>query len=262
MLQIVKNVVNLTPQIPLKKIKGSIFFDSNNNGALNNGEPFLSGWEIKLDGEGKSFKSISDQTGNYLFDSISPGIYTISLTLKSGWQTTFPSRVTPYYTVRVDTLSEGTIFNFGVYTSNAIEVSLSQGWNIISLPVKVTDNNAKTIFPTAISNFFFYNSSGYSIVTNLENGNAYFVKFPYIHKLLISGELILSDTIDVLEGWNFIGSISKPISVQDVITIPPGIIASDFWYQNSGYVVSDSIRPGIGYWLKTSSSGKIILKAN
>jgi hypothetical protein len=69
-----------------------------------------------------------------------------------------------------------------------------------------------------------------------------------------------TDTIFVGRRWNLIGSISKPVPVDDVETIPVGILSSPFYeFYGSSYVIANTIVPGRAYWVKVSQNGKIIL---
>jgi hypothetical protein len=78
----------------------------------------------------------------------------------------------------------------------------------------------------------------------------------------ITGEAIIRDSIAVVSGWNLIGSISFPVDVSTIASDPPGIRLSEFFGFEGMYVVADSIRPGYGYWVKVSSSGRLILAAS
>jgi hypothetical protein len=59
-----------------------------------------------------------------------------------------------------------------------------------------------------------------------------------------------------------VGSISAPVSVGSLVTIPPSILASNFFFYTSGYMIADSIIPGRGYWIKASQAGKLVMDAS
>ncbi len=68
------------------------------------------------------------------------------------------------------------------------------------------------------------------------------------------------DTIQVISGWNMIGSV-KAGAVPDVLfTDPPGIITTDFfgYVPGAGYETNDMLQRGLGYWVKVSSDGIIV----
>jgi len=147
----------------------------------------------------------------------------------------------------------------GVYTTH--EFSLSGGWNLISIPLRVNDYSKNTLFSTATSKAFSYNGF-YLIKDTLRNGYGYWLKFSGSQTNSIVGSSYTSDTIDVIHGWNMIGSLTYPILTTDVTPIPPVTIISNFFYYDAGYHTEDTLKPGIGYWIKTSEAGKIILKNN
>jgi hypothetical protein len=67
------------------------------------------------------------------------------------------------------------------------------------------------------------------------------------------------DTIDVLDGWNMIGSVADSVNVRDIQSIPPGIATSQFFGYNGAYYTSSTIDPGKGYWAKVKQPGQLIL---
>ncbi len=104
---------------------------------------------------------------------------------------------------------------------------------------------------------------GYREIDTLENGYGFWLKFDSAETIIIEGESIHRDTISVQAGWNMIGSLTEIIHVNMVVTEPPGIIVSDFfnYVPQSGYEASDTIKPGVGYWVKVNQNGSIILSS-
>jgi hypothetical protein len=146
--------------------------------------------------------------------------------------------------------------------SKSKSLSTSTGWNLLSLPLK-QQNYAKTsIYPAAMSNAFAY-QNGYISKDTLENGIGYWLKFGESSELYISGIPSYLDTVDVVAGWNMVGSISDPVPITTIASDPPGIVTSNFFgYTAMGYVISDTITPGYGYWIKVNQDGKLILSSN
>jgi hypothetical protein len=149
-------------------------------------------------------------------------------------------------------------FTTGYQSTMAIE--MNAGWNIISLPLATDENSLADLFPSAISDAFAYISGSYQSQDTLRNGSGYWLKFSSDQSILVGGEPTTADTVDVAAGWNLIGSLSSPIYVGNITSIPPQIITTSFWkYDGSSYVAADTIYPGKGYWVKVSESGKLIL---
>jgi hypothetical protein len=54
--------------------------------------------------------------------------------------------------------------------------------------------------------------------------------------------------------------VSEAVEVTNVQSVPPGLVTTSFFgYASGGYAVADSIRPGMGYWVKVSGNGTLIL---
>jgi aminopeptidase N len=138
------------------------------------------------------------------------------------------------------------------------EYGMRKYWNLLSVPLDVQDWTAGVLFPTAVSPAYGY-STGYSEQPSLAPGAGYWMKFADAETLDISGLPVDLDTIDVVEGWNIIGSISTPVSTSAIVTDPPGIVISGYFEFSGHYAASDVIRPGQAYWVKTSQAGKLVL---
>ncbi|NMB48740.1 VWA domain-containing protein [Candidatus Kuenenbacteria bacterium] len=71
-------------------ISGCLYNDQNNNGVIDPGEPTLSAWEVTLNNNDERTQQ-TDAAGCYTFAGLEDGAYTISETVKSGWQQTYPA---------------------------------------------------------------------------------------------------------------------------------------------------------------------------
>ena len=152
----------------------------------------------------------------------------------------------------------------GVYSANLGSVSLPVAvldrWNLVSVPMGSTDYSKESIFPTAMSSAFAY-AGGYAPQDTLQAGLGYWLLFDGAQNLLLTGTPTPVDTVDVVSGWNLVGSISDPVAAGVIVSIPPGIVVSPFYGYDHGYSVSTTIEPGRGYWVKVSEAGKLILEA-
>jgi hypothetical protein len=140
----------------------------------------------------------------------------------------------------------------------AVTVDVQGHWNLISLPLYVPDPKKTSLFPMAVSDAFAY-SSGYVKKESLSVGTGYWLKFDSVESVNIPGTYRLRDTIDVVAGWNLIGSISQVITASSIVSEPGGMVASQFFGYSNGYQNTDSIYPGKGYWVKVNQTGKFIL---
>jgi hypothetical protein len=138
-------------------------------------------------------------------------------------------------------------------------IEIQAKWNLMSLPVQVANSRIDFLFPSAISSAFEYDGN-YVSADSLLSGKGYWLKFPANESINITGTPIINDSIAVIEGWNLVGGISYPISVDSILTDPPDIISGKFFGYSAGYSVSDTLQPGSGYWVKINNPGILILK--
>ncbi len=140
------------------------------------------------------------------------------------------------------------------------EFSVAKGWNLVSVSKNVSDYAASSLFPAPSSQAFAFDG-GYQARDTLENGVGYWLKFSSEQSFSISGFPRAVDSLDVVEGWNLIGSISSPLAVELIGSIPSGIITSEFFGYQHGYSTSSTIVPGKGYWVKVNQTGTLILSS-
>jgi hypothetical protein len=139
--------------------------------------------------------------------------------------------------------------------------SVVSGWNMLSLPLEPDSAIKDSLFPPPISDAFAYEGS-YIRKPKLDFGKGYWMKFPEAQEVIIGGNDIDSFAIPVNQGWNMIGSISYPVAVTSIQSIPMDIIVSNFYEYGAGYESADTLKPMYGYWMKSSSAGKLVFSAN
>lgn len=143
-----------------------------------------------------------------------------------------------------------------------INYSVADKWNMVSLPLVVSDAAKTTLFPTATSNAYLYDN-GYLTADTLQYGVGYWLKFDGAQSVPITGVPFSLDTIDVDEGWNMIGTVSDTVVIATGIEeIPPGIVASQYYGYVVGYVSETFLRPAKGYWVKTTTAGQLVLNSS
>lgn len=148
----------------------------------------------------------------------------------------------------------------GVMEPISIKLFVDGCWNMVSLPMSVPDARKDVVFYSSTSPAYMYNNR-YTISDTLQNGFGYWIKYLNVQMVEIPGATISIDSFDVNVGWNMIGSITYPIKVNTIGSIPSGIVTGGFYHyiEGEGYVLTDTIKPGYGYWVKTKESGKLIL---
>jgi protocatechuate 3,4-dioxygenase beta subunit len=82
----------------LVNVTGNVYNDTNGNGKLDPGEPPLQGWTINLTNPAGNLvaTTTSDAKGNYAFDGLFPGTFTVSEVLQAGWTQTQPTNPAGY----------------------------------------------------------------------------------------------------------------------------------------------------------------------
>ena len=146
----------------------------------------------------------------------------------------------------------------GTTTPGTIRIPVSEGWNLISLPLIVPNASVHVLFPDAISRAFTYEGS-YTAQDPLQYLAGYWLKFATPETVTISGTLDPLDTVPVAKGWNMFG-VPVRICVLDIISLPSGIISSPFfgYTPGVGYSRTDTLEPGKAYWVKINVTGKIV----
>jgi len=140
-----------------------------------------------------------------------------------------------------------------------IAASLSDGWNLVSVPVSITDPHDLSLFKFAASRLFAYDGM-YKNTDVLQNGVGYWIKYNGSDAIGFSGTEILQSTFNLTTGWNLIGSISRTVPVSSITQIPPGFVLTPYFsYSSNGYATSSTITPGQAYWVRTSSAGSLVL---
>jgi hypothetical protein len=155
-----------------------------------------------------------------------------------------------------DTLvAEGTGFEYPKCT-----LLLSTGWNMISIPFKETNPNVSFLFPDATSAAFAY-SGQYQSRDTLANGPGYWLKFGKTDTVVFMGTVVSADTFNVRSGWNMIGTLSVPVPIDSISSLPANLLTSAFYKYNAGYSSVDTLQPGYGYWVKVYQAGQLIMSA-
>ena len=105
--------------------------------------------------------------------------------------------------------------------------SLVTSWNLVSIPVVVTDWSASTNFGVPyVFEYIVEPWIGYRPVDTLKFGHSYWIRNNADRSVCSLGKPKLADTVDVRVGVNFIGSLSKRF-VPDTTTlhvIPSGTL--------------------------------------
>jgi uncharacterized repeat protein (TIGR02543 family) len=139
-----------------------------------------------------------------------------------------------------------------------IAVSLRSGWNMVSLPLEVTDSSIAAIFGSAVSGAFSYEGT-YVVCPALQKGKGYWLKYPSAQMVPVKGVKVTGLVVPVTQGWNLVGGMSLPVPVGMIGTADPGMTVSQFFTYNGRYIVTDTIWPGSACWVKAGTTGTLAL---
>lgn len=203
-------------------------------------------YEVRIEGDGVDTSFATEDTSFSL-----PFISTLRANRPYSWFVMVRDEFSEVSSV--DTM---TVY-FNILRSDVMYADL---WNLVSVPVYVDTATTATLFPDAITDAYeFVSGEGYQPRTSLERGKAYWLKFPEPRTVSITGNPVSSDSIEVTEGWNLIGSISDTIAVSAISSVPPGLVTSEFFKYERGYFSSAFIAPGRGYWVRVNQPGILVL---
>ena len=141
-----------------------------------------------------------------------------------------------------------------------VTVDYQSDWNLVGLPLDVEDASYSILFPESIEGTLYSFDNGYNLETSLIHGEGYWLRFNEEGSTTISGIPINELTINLNEGWNLISGISIPLDIT-AIQDPDGLIIAGtvYGFALGGYLNEEILEPGKGYWVRTNSSGSIIL---
>ena len=154
----------------------------------------------------------------------------------------------------------GPTFTYSItqQTAFSTSISLNAGWNLLSVPITLTNMSFSSIFPEATSNAYYYDN-GYQTATTAELGKGYWLKFNQPLNKNLTGTPQSSVQVNVKNGWNLIGPLHNNIPVANITTNPPNIISSLFYGYNNGYQTATTLEKGKGYWVKVSANGTMTI---
>jgi hypothetical protein len=146
--------------------------------------------------------------------------------------------------------------------SNVVPQSyvVTGGWNLVSIPLNLSDYRRSVVYPDAVSPAYAYSSGpGYAIRDTLENGVGYWLKFAAADTVSMTGTVRNHDTLYVSAGWNLIGSISQPVATDSIVQIPSDIVISGYYSYDGGYSPISTLASGRAYWVKVAQSGMLLI---
>jgi hypothetical protein len=148
-------------------------------------------------------------------------------------------------------------------TQENVTVQTNEGWNLVGVPLNVSNPDYLSVFPDAIEGTLFkFENNSYIQNFELIEGNGYWLRFSGNGETSISGWQIPSLVIDLNEGWNLITGLSESISIMDIVDENEIIVPNSIYTYDDGYLPADELIPGNGYWIKAFETGIVTLEFN
>jgi len=161
-------------------------------------------------------------------------------------------------------LDEVLTIEYSRATPEVVRSILKRGWNLVSLPVRVTTRfRLNDIYPTAVGPAYWFdpNARVYSATNIPEPGRGYWLLLYGDDTVRYAGSVVRSLTIPLRRGWNLIGGpfSTSPIPLSSLRTEPDGIILPGSFYRYDAvremYASAENLESGVGYWVLAVANG-------
>jgi len=172
------------------------------------------------------------------------------------WAATFNGEQDVYYSYIAST------------TSFQLNVDVSNGWNMVSIPGINPDGQGVDFWWTGkdpAASVFKYNG-GYLPIISATPGEGYWMKNSGAQTYNTGDEwpasgiqIVTHDPLEASSGWNLIGGYELVVGTAGITTIPSGLQNGPIYKYSGGYQVATTLDPGYGYWMKLSATGQIII---
>lgn len=159
------------------------------------------------------------------------------------------------------------VFNFVNESGTPI---IEKGWNMLSLPVRPSNPSVASVFPNSLNRnaLIFFPSGWEQTEQDLTPGQGFFIKYENVIDRSFSGSQItgiateFGDKVRVFNGWNLIGGLSTPTSVNNIsfderdpsYPTPELAYTREYSYwgyrTDRGYYEVNELLPGLGYFIK------------
>ncbi len=165
-------------------------------------------------------------------------------------------------------MHRGNLKRSGVMTGSGggseitLNIDYYAGWNLVGLPLTVSDSYYQNLFPNAVTGTLYGFDESYYSEENLYEGEGYVLRLSSTETVSITGFPISSLDLQLQEGWNLITGISTPVHYDDIIDPSNIIIDGTLFGFFEGYIADTTVHPGKGYWIRASADGIIQLQSS
>ena len=142
----------------------------------------------------------------------------------------------------------------------SVELSLSTGWNMVSVPLVLDDSRTTTVFAD-VQAIYTWNSDRktYESPELIEHWRAYWVFVTQATSVSASGLKVTCYVKELSPGWRMLGSVyGTTASISPPKAAPPdGVLPLAYhWDTNQkSYVGRTTLEQGLGYWVAATREG-------
>ena len=158
------------------------------------------------------------------------------------------------------------------------DVTLVQGWNLISLPLIPLDSSVNAVLAgilNDVNSVWYWSGQWYSFVpggpsdlTSMRDGKAYWINMKTAQNLTLAGREMpqgnqLPPTYNVVVGWNMVGfkSTATNVPAEDYLAGTEYVRIYGYkngaWFLIPGPPYTGYLEPGLGYWVAFTAPGTI-----
>lgn len=138
--------------------------------------------------------------------------------------------------------------------------TIRSGWNLVGLPLEPPSFDYSVLFPGAISQTLFEYSGAYSTPLDgrMNPGTGYWLRFGGDGFNTLEGTPRTAVTAALKSGWNLISPPNCAFNVSQITPQSPLLPGTSYGYEGS-YQPTSEMKPGKGYWIRTSESANITM---
>ncbi len=140
-----------------------------------------------------------------------------------------------------------------VFTAQWLPVfnlSLQEGWNLVSLPILV---NQSSVQENAELDIFDWSATGLTRAETVYPGTGYLVFSRTKQVLTLEGQVVAGPAELPADGWNLVGIVTPPpyasVAVEGAF-LPARKVDAPIWYlRGNAWRRAKELQPGVGYWV-------------
>jgi hypothetical protein len=111
--------------------------------------------------------------------------------------------------------------NYDPEAATTITETIGTPWNMVAVPVVPSTFDANTLFPGKSGTMWAFNNGALIAAPTLANGPGYWVKYLASGSNSITGSAVSGSSVTTAQaGWVLLGSMTNPVNVSALITVP------------------------------------------